>query len=131
MPSLESMDRYQDAVLWPVAGEDLYGEALAGDPVPLKVRWTWARRNMTGPDGDNVAVDAVVVVDRRIDVDSLMWLGGVLDLPPGTDWAGESEEVLRVVAYEETVDLKGRAGNTYREVGLARHKDALDEAAED
>jgi hypothetical protein len=131
VPPLEAMDRYQDAVLWPAAGEDRYGEALVGDPVPLKVRWHTARRTMRGPDGDPVSVDATAVVDRAVEVGSLMWLGSVGDLPPGTDWREEIAEAMTVVAYEETVDLKGRTRHTYRDVGLARTKDAAAEAAGD
>lgn len=131
MPPLESMDRYQDAVLWPAAGEDRYGETLVGDPVAVKVRWHWTRRTMRGPDGKPITVDAVAVVDRAVEIGSLMWLGRLGDLPPGTDWREETAEALEVVAFEETTDLKGRPTNTYREVGLGRTKDAAAEAAGD
>lgn len=131
MPPLETMGRGQDAVLWPAAGEDRFGEVLLGDPVPVRVKWDWTRRVMRGPDGNPVVVDAVAVCDRRVEVGSLLRLGSIDDLPPGTDLSAEVSEAMQVVAYEETGAVKYRPAHVYRELGLSRTRDSLQEEAAD
>lgn len=128
MPPPETAGRVHDAVLWPVSRRDRRGRPLLGAAVPLKVRWDGTRRTARGPTGRPVAVDATAVVDRRVELGALVWQGSSDDLPPGTGWSGEQMELMEVVTYTESQDVRGRPANTYREVGLARYRGALPEA---
>jgi hypothetical protein len=120
VPSLELKDRYQYAVLWAFAGYDASGEVVVDDPVEVRVRWeeqsTDPRRGqILGPDGNLVTLLSTVVVDRRIEVGSLMWKGRLRDYN-----ANVETQVREVVLYSEIPDLKNR--NTRREVGLGFYK---------
>lgn len=112
MPPIETALRYQKAVLWELVGYDGYGDPVFGDPTELDVRWEDDRKEIVGPNGRVIAVDATVVVDREIALDSRMWKGNLLDVPsPITD-------PMLVVANHVTPDIKNR--NTRRTVMLSR-----------
>lgn len=129
MPPLETLDRYEDAVYWPKDGEDQDGSTLIGDAVQLKVRWNWTRRELRMPDNQTVLIEAEVITDRDLIINSIIWQGHEDDLPPGTSWAGEGHELFEVVSGERTRDLKGIAAHTFRSYNLIRHKGALPESA--
>jgi hypothetical protein len=130
MQEVATMDRRQNAVLWPFVAYDRAGQPIVtATPVGLSVakghgvQWTWKRREVLDAKGNTIALDASAVVDQRIDVGSLMWLGKIGDLPPGTSFLGEANELYYVATYNETCDIKGRAVN--RTVNLARFRDAM------
>lgn len=118
MPSQETSHRHQTALYFPFAGVDDYGQPIvSSSPTELSVRWEFGRAETTDPQGNTVVVDAIVHVDRRITVGSEMWLGELEDwIGTGSGSAGSDDEVMRVVSYNETPDVKGR--KFYREVGL-------------
>jgi Bacterial Ig-like domain (group 3) len=122
MPPLETSDRFQDAVLWPVSSYDQYGQALISPTAcPLKVRWIEKQSEMLDPKGNTIAIDATVVVDRKIEVGGLMWKGCINDLEIVGTAAPSPAGLMEVKAYNETCDVRGR--EIRRTVGLMRYRD--------
>jgi len=124
MPPLEVSDRFQDAVLWRLAGYDKSGNSTVFPaPVPLKVRLVRKQTEMLDPKGNTVAVDATAVVDRDIGVGSILWEGCVEDLDiEGTAMPSPSG-LLEIKAFSKTPDVRGR--EVRRTIGLMRYKDKL------
>jgi hypothetical protein len=118
MPPPELTARTQNCVLWPFVSFDDHGRYRVGDPVDIVVRWQETRREIRKPDGILVAIEATAYVDREIVPDSLIWLGTVDDLPPGTGGT-YPDNLKQVVTYEDVPDLKGRQHR--RTVTLARY----------
>lgn len=118
MPPIETSARHQTALYFPWAGIDDYGQPIvSASPTELRVRWSYRREEMADPQGNAITVDAVVVVDRRVTIGAEMWLGSLDDwLGTGSGSAGSDDEVMRVAAYNETPDIKGRKRR--RVVGL-------------
>jgi hypothetical protein len=121
MPSIEQSDRYQTAVLWVKTGVDRYGASVVADPVEIRVRWNVRRTEGTDALGNPIALDAQVVVDRVISIDSQMWLGSLAHWY-GTGSAGQDDEVMFVRTFDRVLDVKGRVARM--QVGLSRFKDA-------
>lgn len=121
MPPVETFERHDKAVLWAKTGVGRYGEPTLAAPVELVVRWDDKKIEMADKQGDIVSYDALVVVTQDILIGSLMWHGGLDDLP-GTAYQPESD-VMEVKVFDKCPDLKGR--NYRRVVGLMRTKDAL------
>lgn len=123
MPPIEEAAREDYAVLWNFTGAfDDNGEPVVAPPMELDptegtgVRWIYERKEMIGPKGDPVSVEATAVVDRKIEQGSRMWQGRLEDYDEAT-----VKDVLWVAAYYETKDVKGR--ETFREVGLTRFRE--------
>ncbi|MHC4686853.1 MAG: hypothetical protein ACYTEW_21465 [Planctomycetota bacterium] len=117
MPTPESSDRKQKAVLWAATGFSDYGRHKVSDPVEIKVRWEERRREFTDANGNTIAVDASVVVDREVAVGSIMWLGKKADL------ATPPVNLKEVVGYGAIPDVKGR--KIRRTVLLTRYSNEL------
>lgn len=122
MPTPEVAYLRQKAVLWPARFYDDYGQPKIDSSVEIKVRWITKRSETLDPQGNTVQLDATVVVDRDIAIGSTMWLGKLADWY-GTGSGGDASEVMQVVTFAKTPDLKGRA--IRREVGLMRFRDSL------
>jgi hypothetical protein len=128
MPAQELAFRRQRAILWPLltpasAGRQKFNEPLKGDPVELSVRWDDQQKEILGSNGTPVRVDAVVIVDRRIAIDSLM-VKGTLSEWLGTGSAtAQDPTVMQVIVFNEVPDIKNRV--SYREVGLIRFRSSL------
>jgi hypothetical protein len=121
MPTIEAFDRYQTAVLWVKTGVDRYGAPVVSEPIEVRVRWNTKRTEGTDALGNPIALDAQVVVDRVIPVDSQMWLGS-LSHWYGTGSAGQDDEVMFVRTFDRVLDVKGRVARM--QVGLSRFRDA-------
>jgi hypothetical protein len=127
MPALETSDLLQSAVLWPFSGSyDPYGQPTVAAPVAVEVRWVDKRMEALDPKGDTITVDGFAIVDRHVDVGSLMWLGcpdGLVTeedvVPPKHNWGS----LVQVKTYNNTPDVRGREQR--RKVGLMRWKDEL------
>lgn len=126
MPPIETDLRNQWCVLWPLEGHDSYSEPLLGEPVELRVRWEDRPRDITSPQSVALEYDATIVINRRIEVGSQMWLG-TLDDWYGEGSAGKDVGLVEVVEYTETPDLKNR--HTRRVVYVRRYRDTLGESA--
>jgi len=118
MPSLASSGRHQKAVLWAATGNfDNEGDALISSPVEITVRWEEVLEEAVDPNGNTVAVDAKITVDRVITVGSILWLGELIDLPsPPT-------ELKQVIGRNHIPGIKSR--QTYRSLMLMRYSDTL------
>lgn len=121
MPSIETSDRYNVAVLWPLIGFAEDGQPVVGPPGEIRVRWENVRKEMTDPKGNVVIVEAVVVVNRSIEIGSQMW-EGPLDSWMGTGSVGDDTRVMTVATQGNIPDVKSRARR--RVVGLTRLKDS-------
>lgn len=124
MPPLETMDLRQRAVVWDVVGADQYGEpTVSDDPREIPVWWTWTRKEITDANGNTVTIDAQVVTAEEIGVDSLLWLGKLCDLPTGSSFSAEDEELMVVVSFRKAGDVLQR--HTRRELSVQRFRDTL------
>jgi hypothetical protein len=124
VPPLEQMDRHQYAVYWEALGTDSYGQSkVSDDPVELRVRWNFKRTQTVSANGTPVALDGTVVADRELVADSLLWAGRLRDLPAGTSFSEEDDELYVVTTVTVTKDIKGR--NTRYEFGVARFRSTL------
>ena len=121
MPPQEQAFREQKALLWAFAGVDRYNKVLRADPVEIKVRWV--NKSATRAE---LSIAATVIVDRAIDLQSLMWLGEEADWY-GTGSGYDDSAVMMVVIYDETPDINHR--EVYREVALQRFHGALPQRA--
>lgn len=122
MPDPETDDRYQAAVLWAKTGVDRHGEVTVAEPEQLLVRWQTGQAEALAPDGTPIALDAKVVLDRRVGIGSLLLLGE-LDDWYGTGSVGDDVELMQVATYSEVPDLKNRVAR--RTVGLVKYRGAL------
>jgi hypothetical protein len=110
------------AVLWRRIGTDANAQPVVADePETVPCRWEEGRREVPGPDGGMVSVDATVVLDRPVTPGSVMWKGTTDDLP-GT---GQTPvlDVFEVVTYEGVPDWRG--ADTTHEATLARRGNRL------
>ncbi len=126
MPAMELTFLRQRAVLWArsvsSAPYDAHGQLKVQAPVEIPVRWNNAAKQMPGPEGNPITVDATVIVKRDVDVGSIMWEGTLADWY-GTGSEGEESTLMEVVASAVTLDLKGRVAR--RELGLRFFRDTL------
>ena len=121
MPAIEEACRKQKAMLWAYDGVNRYGQStVSSTGTEIKVRWENDRKQTLDPNGNIIAVDAVVVVGQVVTIGSIMWLGAQSDLP--SDLIPTSN-IMQVVSYASIPDIKGR--DFYKEVGLVRFTDTL------
>lgn len=114
MPSVETGDLTQKAVLWALSSYDEHGEPTVKAAIEIDVRWEEAQSQSIDPDGNTVAISAVVMVDRDIEPNSEMWQG---ELEKYNDLAAAPTR-YRVVGFEKAPDVKGRSH--FRRVLLTR-----------
>lgn len=130
MPDPEVSALEQDACLWPFVSCDAHGGPVVDTMVELNaqdrqgVRWKWTRSEMLDPQRNTVSVDATVIVNRDVPIDSLMWLGSAADLA-GT--AGPQDQwpsgLCQVKTSMWTLDVKGRVAR--RTLGVVRFRGNL------
>lgn len=123
MPYPEEAHRKQKALLWEADGYDLYGEEKVKAKVQLDVRWENGFKEVIDEQGNTIGVDATVVVDRDIPIGSVMWEGGLNDIP-GTA-AVPDGDFKRVMHATRVPDWKGQRYR--RVVFLMRLSDELPE----
>ena len=111
MPPLETMGRTRDAVLWPFKEPDTFGEPRVEKAVPIRVRFERGLHEGMDKDGHPITLACELVVDREIQVDSLMFLDKLEHYASG-------KELFLVKSYDEVPDIKGR--NVRRTIGLMR-----------
>jgi hypothetical protein len=131
VPAPEQIFRYQKALLWRSSGvPDNYGRPTHEPPEELLVRWNHTRAKAVAANGEGVTLDAQVVVNEAIPMDSLLWLAP--DQSPGSPCASEQwygsdggsgsavrdNELMVVKTFEEVPDAKGRL--RARKLGLMR-----------
>ena len=126
----------QTAVLWSFTGVDSYNKPERSSAEEINVRWRTIRISSAyqaaGADGGIAAIESVVtanvIVDREIEKRSLMWLGTISEFNAGGSGSGtDAAEVMEVLRYSETFDIKGIEKR--REVELKRFQGDLPDAA--
>ena len=118
MPHPETSDLIHRAVVWPYAKRNRFGTIVLANPVELRCRWVQKSRMATDRNGNPVALEAQVALDRKVRVGSLMWKGEL------ADWDDTlQDEIFEVVFYNEAEDVKGR--HTARTVDLKFWKSNL------
>jgi hypothetical protein len=125
MPPLETMDRYQLAVLWPVVGVGTYGKPYV-DPAnkqQIAVRWLDKQTEGTSEQGEEIAVSGTVVIDPSlvVTIGSIVRSGSVKSLP--TPLNG----LMRVSGVNNTPDIRAR--NYRATLVLERFGNKLPDAA--
>ena len=117
MPSPEESDRRQKAVLWAAEGHDNSGNPKVNAAIEIDVRWQTKKSEAIDANGNPVASNATVAVDRVIAIESIMWLGalGAVASPP--------VNLMKVIDYAEVPDVKARKFR--RVVLLAKYSNEL------
>ncbi len=123
MPAPEHDNRRQKALLWTRKGVNRQGQVTLNDPVEIIVRWKYVKREMVDRQGNTVAIDAEVVTVEDVPIGSVMWLGGLADLP-GTANVPE-QDTMMVISAPWTPDIKGRF--KMKTLMLMRIKDTMPE----
>ena len=120
MPSLETSQLDQKAVLWELSGTgipyDDYGEPIVEAGEEIDCRWQWGKKEGISSRGTPIAWEAQVAVDREIAVGSTMWKGELDDYVA-------TETKLQVLDYVESPSLDGK--ETRRVVRLGKLSDEL------
>jgi len=118
MPSLETFDCVDDAVLWEASGKwDNFGQLKINDPIEIKVRWLVTHTDGQDAQGNKITFSVRMSSTRPIALQSILRHGTLseVDDPPTGLCLAVSEEI----GY----DVKGRA-NRY-EYRLTKFKDEL------
>jgi hypothetical protein len=111
------------AVIWPVIGYNQYGEPMLGGPSQIQVRWDDDRHEVMDPKGNVITLEASVILPQRVLIGSLMWRG-LLSSWYGTGSALPENDVMQIIMYDETPDLKGRCFR--REAHLMRYHNKIE-----
>lgn len=115
MPTPERSGRLQKALLWNFLGSDPQGEpVLDSSPTEINVR-----SDLGLGTGGFVAIRSTLVVDRDIDIGSVMLLSS-LDEWNGTGSSLTDAQYLKVVSFNKTPDVKAR--ERYRQVRLELYR---------
>lgn len=120
MPTAETVDRYQKAVLWAKNGVDDSNRVKLDAASEIYVRWIDKKSKAADPHGNTISVDVTLVVNQELAVGSIVAKGAEDDYV-STDMKYE------VVIYNETPDLLNRA--VRRTAGLRRYGTELPELA--
>lgn len=123
MPALETMDLYQRAVLWTSAGWDGFGQPKVNSPVEISVRWLDKKRNILDADGGTIALDVQVIAAQTIPVNSLLWLGTLVQFNIANVGSNPTLEICQVKVFNVSPDIKNRFKRY--DYGLMRYKDHL------
>ncbi len=123
MTSLQTRNLNQKAQLWAQSGHGDDGQATVAARKELKVRWSEGRTQSVDQAGNIIAVDATVVVDQDVTVESIMWLGsegGMATDPP-------TSGLMEVLTFNKVPNVKGRKFR--RVVGLGKYSGTLPDLA--
>jgi hypothetical protein len=122
---IQEAARLQRAVLWEPTGRDEYNEVTVGPPQEIEVRWKSLSEEERAATAETTQLDSIVVLNRRVAIDSQMWLAPLIDTPAleqwyGTGSAGQTNEIMTVASYHETPSVNGR--EVRRIAGLRKHR---------
>ena len=126
MPPLERTDLLQRAVWFATNGVDSYGQWTYAAPQEIPCRWIQKRSIIQDHEGNNLMLDATVIVNQNVTNGDLMWLGSLDNWNDAIDNAGSGQtpsEVMQVKSYDWTPDIKAR--NQRRELGLMRYREKI------
>lgn len=122
MPHPGIMNLSQYATVWKRIGTDLNARPIVSSVAEtIRCRWDGSKRNVSGPNGEPIRLDATLFVEAEIRIGSAVTRGTIDDLP-GTGQTPE-RDVYEVVSYEEIPDIRGV--HVTRKVGLVKGSDTL------
>lgn len=122
MPFHGKFGTNQYVVAWLRKGTDADGQSAVEDEArELDCRYDDTQREVTGPDGEPIRIDATISgFDCELPISTAVWKGRIADLPDGFV---PTSKVLKVATYTATDDWRGR--DTFREAGLTFAKGSL------
>lgn len=125
MPRPDNAMMPHRAVLWRKAGADESGNTVLSAPEEIRLRWNKKRTEALQPDGTRISVDATVRTRVDLVVGDQLWLApdpalDALEQWYGTGSGGHDNEVMEVVGFNWTSDVKGR--NVERLSGLNKYQ---------
>lgn len=107
MPDPFTAFLHQTCVCWPRLPADGYGEPKVGFPEELPCCWVWTKSDGSDATSERRSNYASVDLDREVVLGSQMWLGSLSDLPPGTSPDEFLTELMEVVEFSATPDIRG------------------------
>lgn len=119
MPDVSEACLWQKAVFWPATGKNRQGQETFTLATRTEVNCHWVQSDVVkiNQDGTQISYPCKVQVDTEIPEGSIIRLGAESGLPTPLD------NLLRVVGYEETPDIKG--ANPARSVTLEKYSGTL------
>jgi len=117
MPSPEVASLKQRAVLWTPNGVNRFGENTLAAPVEIRCRWEETTGERIDPQSGAIKSTGSIKVDRVIPVDSILWLGKLVDVP------SDPKDLRQVISFNQIPDIKGRISE--RSVTVMRLSTAL------
>ena len=117
MGSISSSSLHQKAILWTANGYDDDGEHKVSAAVEVDVRWEEGRQETIDPQGNTIAIDAIVYINQEVAIGGVMWLGELADVPD------TPTNLKEVVSYTQIPDIKNR--NTLYAVSLMKLSNEL------
>ncbi len=108
--SIISRMRKQDAVYWSLTAAgikyDTFGNPVnAVQPIQIKCRWDGSQEEFLDSEGTKRMSQAVVFVDRDVDIGGYLFEGVVADLQNQTD-PRKNSEAFEIKAFKRTPNLK-------------------------
>jgi hypothetical protein len=105
MPSMETSNLNQHAVVWSPNGHSRTGDKKVNAGIELKVRWEDLTLTDRPSKGDEQQYDARVIVKQDVDIGSIFWQGKESELP---DPVTNVDTLYEVIEFRKTPDVKGR-----------------------
>lgn len=102
---------------------DKFGEPVVGAPQEIMVRWEETSQELRTATGQVITILALLVLGQRVNQGDILWKGTLANLPTGTSFLGEQDNLMQVVSYESIPDVKGRFYE--RTAKLARYRGTL------
>ena len=103
MPSVETFDCVDDAVLWEAVGVNDFDVVKVSAPVAIKVRWNEDLRDSQDSQATKVSITGSISALRVIPLGSLLWHGLLADVPDTL------VNIVQLVSDNSGKDVKGRA----------------------
>lgn len=94
------------AVYWAPLESGGDGQPTYDDPVEISCRWREETQQMVGRDGTEWTSQIMVVVDRDVEEQGVLWLGTFSELEDAGDPFG-NEDAWRIQKFKKTSDLRG------------------------
>lgn len=117
MPSVETFDCVDYAVLWEAIDYDNYAIVKVAEPIEIRVRWVDTETDGQDAEGNKITLSANVSAKQYIPMNSVLWHGRLANVtdPP--------TNLVQVKTCKATPDVKGRANRF--EFTCTKFKDKL------
>lgn len=100
----------QKAVYWALrSGADAFdefGQPQYDDPVQIRVRWVIKTMEFLGPKGTTELSNAVVYVDRDVEVGGVLMLGALMDIDSSLVVPKQNDETWEIRRFEKLPNLR-------------------------